>query len=35
MLLDSKSDELYTDKDFQSDQADRYIEVFNTLKVII
>ncbi|CAD8065000.1 unnamed protein product [Paramecium primaurelia] len=32
MLLDSKSDELYTDKDFQLDQAERYIEVFNQLK---
>jgi hypothetical protein len=33
MLLDSKSDELYTDREFQTKQNDKYISLFQELKV--
>lgn len=33
MLLDSKSDELYTDRDFQLKQNTKYMELFQELKV--
>lgn len=33
MLLDSKSDELYTDHQFQQMQTDKYMQMFQGLKV--
>ena len=34
MLLDSKSDELYTDHQFQQMQTDKYMQMFQGLKVV-